>query len=66
MLAVAVGGVVIDLVGGGQGVRDALWIGVILMGVGALLLRPVDERRREISDDPTPVVVLSEPATPLA
>ena len=66
VLAVAVGGVVIDLVGGGQGVRDALWIGVILMGVGALLLRPVDERRREISDDPTPVVVLSEPATPLA
>ncbi len=66
VLAVAVGGVVIDLVGGGQGVRDALWIGVLLMGVGALLLRPVDERRREISDDPTPVVVLSEPATPLA
>ena len=66
VLAVAVGGVVIDLVGGGQGVRDALWIGVLLMGVGALLLRPVDERRREIGDDPTPVVVLSEAATPLA
>ena len=65
VLAVAVGGVVIDLVGGGQGVRDALWIGVLLMGVGALLLRPVDERRREIGDDPTPVVILAEPATPL-
>ena len=33
--------------GDGAGPRAALWMAVILMGVGALLLRPVDQRRRE-------------------
>ena len=36
-----------DVVGGGAGPRAALWLAVVLFGVGALLLRPVDERRRE-------------------
>jgi hypothetical protein len=40
-----------DVVGGPgldpSGPRAALWLAVALMGIGALLLRPVDERRRE-------------------
>jgi hypothetical protein len=36
-----------DVVGGGDGPRAALWMAVGLFGIGALLLRPVDERRRE-------------------
>jgi hypothetical protein len=40
-----------DLVGGpdagGLGPRAALGLGVVLLGIGAILLRPVDERRRE-------------------
>ena len=51
VLALAVGGTIMDLVGGGDGPRAALWMAVVLFGVGALLLRPVDERRRE--DFPT-------------
>ncbi len=51
VLALAVGGTIMDLVGGGDGPRAALWMAVALFGVGALLLRPVDERRRE--DFPT-------------
>ncbi len=47
VLAVAGGGTLIDLVGGGNGPRAALWLAVGLFGLGALLLRPVDERRRE-------------------
>jgi MFS family permease len=51
VLATAFGGVLMDIVGGpdrlGSGPRAALWMAVVLMGVGALLLRPVDERRRE-------------------
>ncbi len=51
VLAIAIGGTLMDLVGGpggdGSGPRAALWMGVVLLGVGALLLRPVDERRRE-------------------
>jgi MFS family permease len=51
VLAVAVGGTLMDLVGGpdagGSGPRAALLFGVALLGVGAILLRPVDERRRE-------------------
>jgi len=47
VLALAVGGTLMDLVGGGEGPRAALWLAVALFGVGALLLRPVDERRRE-------------------
>ena len=38
-----------------MGPRAALWMAVVLMVVGAILLRPVVERRR---DDPLP----AEPA----
>lgn len=70
VLAVAIGGTLMDVVGGGEGPRAALWMGVGLFGVGALLLRPVDERRRE--DFPPPVepedlpsmsVALADPVT---
>ncbi len=51
VLALAVGGTLMDVVGGptldGSGPRAALWMAVVLMGVGALLLWPVDERRRD-------------------
>ena len=51
VLAVAIGGTLMDIVGGpgldGAGPRAALWMAVVLMGIGAILLRPVDERRRE-------------------
>ncbi len=47
VLAIALGGTLMDLVGGGAGPRAALWLAVVLLGIGALLLRPVDERRRE-------------------
>jgi predicted MFS family arabinose efflux permease len=58
VLAIAVGGTLMDIVGGpsldGSGPRAALWMAVALMGVGALLLRPVDERRREADPAPDP------------
>jgi MFS family permease len=60
VLAVATGGTLMDLVGGPFGPRAALWLGVALFGLGALLLRPVDERRRE--DLPAPAVAV--PAVP--
>ncbi|HEX5149759.1 MAG TPA: MFS transporter, partial [Candidatus Limnocylindrales bacterium] len=47
VLAVAFGGTLMDLVGGSFGPRAALWLAVGLFGLGALLLRPVDERRRD-------------------
>jgi MFS family permease len=49
VIALAGGGTLMDMVGGGNGPRAALWLAVALFGVGALLLRPVDERRREDS-----------------
>jgi len=56
VLAVALGGTLMDIVGGpselGSGPRAALVFAVALCGLGALLLRPVDERRRE--DLPSP------------
>ncbi len=62
VLAVAIGGTLMDLVGGPgldpSGPRAALWLAVGLMGVGAVLLRPVDERRRE----DFPVAVEAVPA----
>ena len=61
VLALAVGGTVMDVVGGpgldGSGPRAALWLAVALMGIGAVLLRPVDERRRE--DVPPPEVAVA-------
>lgn len=54
VLAVAIGGTLMDLVGGPAGPRAALWMAVGLFGFGAMLLRPVDERRRE--DQPAAAV----------
>ena len=63
ILALAVGGTLMDVIGGpdlsGAGPRAALWMAVVLLGVGALLLRPVDERRRE---DFPPVIDEALPA----
>ncbi len=54
VFAVAFGGGLMDIVGGpseaGSGPRAALVLAVVLFGIGALLLRPVDERRREDRD----------------
>ena len=47
ILAIAFGGTLMDTVGGAAGPRAAMWLAVVLMGIGAVLLRPVDERRRE-------------------
>ena len=50
-LALIIGGPVIDIVGGtaqsGSGPRTVMAIGVVLFVVAAVLLRQVDERRRE-------------------
>ncbi len=68
VLAVAIGGTLMDLVGGpaqaGSGPRAALVLAVVLFGVGALLLRPVNERRRE--DLPGPAVDAGLEATAIA
>lgn len=50
VLAIAIGGSLMDAVGGGEGPRAALWVAVALMGLGAVLLRPVREGRREDAD----------------
>ena len=51
LLALAIGGTVMDIVGGAErsaaGPQAAMWLGVVLFVVGVLLLRPVNERRRE-------------------
>ncbi|MFP5343481.1 MAG: MFS transporter [Candidatus Limnocylindria bacterium] len=47
VLAIAIGGSLMDVVGGPAGPRAALWLAVALFAVGAVLLWPVDERRRE-------------------
>lgn len=51
VLALALGGTLMDVVGGperlGEGPRAAMALGVVLFVVAAMLLRPVDERRRE-------------------
>jgi MFS family permease len=69
VLAVAIGGTLMDLVGGPEGPRAALWLAVVLFGVGAVLLRPVDERRREDfpgtphpQEEPAGLPVLAEAA----
>lgn len=57
-LALVVGGPLVDIVGGveesGAGPRAAVAVGILLFATAAVLLRPVDERRRE--DVPAPVV----------
>jgi MFS family permease len=50
VLAIALGGMTMDVVGGAAGPVAALWLGVVLICTGAILLRPVDETRRE--DEP--------------
>ena len=55
VLAIAVGGTLMDVIGGGDGPRAALWMAVGLFAVGALLLRPVDERRRDDIPAPAPM-----------
>ena len=57
IVALALGGAAVmdtvnAAVGYGTGPRAALWLGVACYVIGALLLRPVDERRRE---EPMPV-----------
>lgn len=51
VLALAFGGTLMDIVGGperlGEGPRAAMALGVVLFIAAGLLLRPVDERRRE-------------------
>jgi MFS family permease len=47
VLAVAIGGTLMDFVGGATGPRAVMWLAVVLMAIGAVLLTPVDERRRE-------------------
>ena len=59
VLAVAVGGTLMDFVGGSNGPRTALWMGVCLMILGAILLRPVVERRRDDPIQLEPVVAVS-------
>jgi MFS family permease len=66
VLALAIGGLIMDGVGGAEGPRAALWCAVALFGVGALLLIPVDERRREgdmDADAPPATEVSPAPAT---
>jgi MFS family permease len=65
VLATALGGTLMDVVGGaaelGSGPRAALVFAVALCGLGALLLRPVDERRREdLPTSPAPDRKLGE------
>ena len=66
VLAIAVGGTLMDIVGGPgldpSGPRAALWMAVVLIGLGALLLWPVDERRRE----DTPEGIAAAPVVPVA
>lgn len=60
-VALALGGAAVmdtvnRLMGYGTGPRAALWLGVLCYVIGALLLRPVDERRRE---DAAPLLPVS-------
>jgi MFS family permease len=63
--ALIIGGPLVDIVGGidetGAGPRAAVAAGIGLFLIAALLLRPVDERRRD--DEPDPSVPLAEPLT---
>jgi MFS family permease len=64
IVALALGGAAVmdtvnGLLGYGTGPRAALWLGVLSYLIGALLLRPVDERRRE--DMPVGIPATSPP-----
>ena len=60
--ALIIGGPLIDIVGGtaetGAGPRAAISVGILLFVIAAAFLRPVDQRRREDTEDlvavPTP------------
>ena len=60
VLALAIGGLIMDGVGGPDGPRAALWFAVSLFGLGVVLLLPVDERRRE--DEPPESAGQTHPA----
>ena len=64
--ALILGGPVIDIVGGaeesGAGPRAAVAIGMALFVIAALLLRRVDERRRDDADDLVTMPAVGEPA----
>jgi Na+/melibiose symporter-like transporter len=60
-VALIVGGPLIDLIGGGAGPRAAMVAGVLFFVVGAVLLRPVDERRTEDAPERA-TTALAEPA----
>jgi MFS family permease len=66
VFTVIVGGIVIDAYVRGAdpafGPRAAFLLGPIAFAIGALLLRPVDERRREDPAPPLPVEVEASPA----
>jgi MFS family permease len=69
IVAIAIAaGLVMDRVnqaiGYGAGPRAAILVGVGSYAVGALLLRPVDERRREDSPVPAPSEVAAAPIAP--
>ncbi len=63
-LALALGGLLMDYVGSQAGIENgpvaAMWLAVLLLGVGALLLIPVDEDHRAL-DDGDGVVVAAQP-----
>ncbi len=54
VLAFALGGLLMDYVGSQAGIENgpvaAMWLAVLLLGVGALLLIPVDEGHRALDD----------------
>ena len=62
VLAVAVGGTLMDVIGGptgeGSGPRAALWLGVVLLGIGAVLLWPVNEPPRGAAAAVAPAVAV--------
>jgi MFS family permease len=60
-VALIVGGPLIDLIGGGSGPRAAMVAGLVFFVVGAILLRPVDEARRE-DEAEVAALALPEPA----
>ena len=64
------GGIVMDRVnaisGYGSGPRAAILVGVVAYALGALLLRPVDERRREAGPSPEASLAPEPEASPAA
>lgn len=61
-LALIVGGPILYVLPGGEGTRLAMIAGLVFFVVGALLLRPVDPRRRE-EVPPTPELTAGAPVS---